>query len=203
MVSMLDHLPSCLLADSKAWLQTPAFEALGLIFFSFMLANNAHRTRIRIWDRRAFLWGAVDFNSSVEWSNTWSMQRGHTSEAVSPACSDYCLGHLSSKKETKAKDIHAWRWDMWDEARWSFYGIICSNALKFGSRSVCLFPPVLLMVLLQLFAVSSGGAWSVWLLHSSLCPSDSSRYFLHLNWVICYMIRRLSRWMSGFSCPFR
>lgn len=51
--------------------------------------------------------------------------------------------------------------------------------------------------------VSSGGIWRVWWLHSSLCPSDSSRYFLHLNWVICYMIRRLSRRMSGFSCPFR
>lgn len=55
MISVIDHLPSCLHAGSKAWLYTPTFEVLGLIFFSFMLADNAHRTQISLWNRRAFL----------------------------------------------------------------------------------------------------------------------------------------------------
>lgn len=111
-INVLDHLSSCLHVGSEAQLKTPPSEVHGLSLFSPRLAANAHRTLISLSDvpSRTFLWDAVDFNSSAEQSNIWSMQRGHTSGAASPMDSGYCLGPSFSKKETKVRDICAWRW---------------------------------------------------------------------------------------------
>lgn len=105
MNSTLDHLSSCLHADSKAQLQTPPSEILGQSLFTPRLPADAHGTQISLRHRRAFLWGAVDFNSWAEQSSRWSMQRGHTSGAVDSGC---CLGPWLSK-ETKVRDTCTWR----------------------------------------------------------------------------------------------
>lgn len=111
-INVLDHWSSCLHAGSEAQLKTRPSEVCGLGLFSPRLAANARRAQISLSDvpSRTFLWDAVDFSSSGEQSNIWSVQRVHTSGAVSPMDSGYCLGPSSSEEETKVRDICAWRW---------------------------------------------------------------------------------------------
>lgn len=152
MISMLNHLSSCLHADSDAQPQAPLSEILGQSLFRPRLPANAHGSQISPWHWKLVLWGAVDFNSQAEQSSRWSMQRGHTSGAVGSSC---CLAFWSSKKESELWDMEtsAHGNQLADEAGWNSNGRIRNQLYPFCSCFMSLWRAAL-QHLLQCFKIS-------------------------------------------------